>query len=286
MTHITFIHGMGPQPPSGRLLSHWKGALAQDGGIDLRNENVSACMVHWADVFHGARWSLDLSLAPADELLRGYELWRGSLEDDGRRLVEALERQRPARSDEPTAELLDWDGITDSVMEVFFRDVHDYLRNVNGAQEEIRASVVQALQDAPTTTGHVVVAHSMGSVIAYDCLKRVQDCPEVGALVSFGSPLGWSAIQERLEPDYSEHDGYPGDTVREGWRNVFDPADIVVGLNGALAGDYRRGGETVIDDRPQENGGWLTARHDALAYLRGAPLRDAIREALAASGGA
>jgi hypothetical protein len=286
MAHITFIHGMGPQPDSGDLLRSWQRALAQDGGIDLGREDVSVSMVYWADVFHDLQRALGPLPATREELERSRALWRGSLDDDGRLLVEALEGELLTQRAELAAELLDWDWITDTVMELFFGEVNGYLRNVNGAQEQIRARVVKALRDERASTGHVLVAHSMGSVIAYDCLKRVHDCPGVGALVSFGSPLGWSAIQELLEPDYSQHDGYPDHTVRDGWSNVFDRLDFVVAGNWELAEDFKRGGQAVIYDRDQQNDEPLGSRHDAVAYLRGAALRGSIREALAATGGA
>ena len=57
-------------------------------------------------------------------------------------------------------------------------------------QRTIRERFVQALASPQVSRPHIVVAHSMGTVIAYDCLKRVAACPEVDGLITLGSPLG------------------------------------------------------------------------------------------------
>ncbi len=68
------------------------------------------------------------------------------------------------------------------------REAHHYLfnvkyRNPDGdvyqVQDEIRDRFVKQLKkDAADNQGgkHIVVGHSMGTVIAYDCLKRFDDC--------------------------------------------------------------------------------------------------------------
>ena len=73
------------------------------------------------------------------------------------------------------------------IMKEFLRDVHHYLFNEEtspqpGAhykvQDEIRGRMIKALQEgAAKSAPHVVVSHSMGTVIAYDCLMRVPECP-------------------------------------------------------------------------------------------------------------
>ena len=71
-------------------------------------------------------------------------------------------------------------------------------------QDEIRRRFVGALERdrAGNTSGrHVVVSHSMGTVIAYDCLKRVPECPQVDFFVTIGCPLGVSEIRDKLRPE-------------------------------------------------------------------------------------
>jgi pimeloyl-ACP methyl ester carboxylesterase len=123
------------------------------------------------------------------------------------------------------------------------------------------------------------VSHSMGTVIAYDLLRRVPECPAVDALVTIGSPLGLDEIQDRFRPEWTRADGFPGEKVRSGrWVNVFDRLDPVAGFDPSLANDYRRGGTAIITDIHEPNhGAW---RHDIAKYLAGPRLRAALRELL------
>ena len=97
--------------------------------------------------------------------------------------------------------------VKERLMDILLRDVHHYLFDVEFSsrpgpgcriQEEIRRRFLKRLREGAEKPGpHVVVSHSMGTVIAYDCLKRVPDCPPVDALVTIGSPLGLDEIQDK-----------------------------------------------------------------------------------------
>src|SRR5205085_593575 len=156
----------------------------------------------------------------------------------------------------------------------FLRDVHDYLFNADSSprpgehykvRDEIRSRFVRAVKDAPQDDVHVVVSHSMGTVIAYDCLKNVADCPRVDALVTIGSPLGLDEVQDKLDPGYSRRDGYPDFRSSTPWVNLFDRLDPVCGFDPILANDFARGGVKAIDDVQVVNpGSW---RHSAVKSL-------------------
>ena len=162
------------------------------------------------------------------------------------------------------------------LMSVFLRDVHHYLFNATSTprgetyqvQDEIRHRFVTALTEARAADPngpHVVVAHSMGTVIAYDCLKRVPECPPIDALFTMGSPLGLDEIQDKLHPEWTRADGYPSARVASGWTNVVDRLDVVASLDPIIANDYRRGGSAAVNDVVVDNGGlW---RHDMSKYL-------------------
>lgn len=124
---------------------------------------------------------------------------------------------------------------------------------------------------------HVVISHSMGTVIAYDCLKRVEDCPKVDALFTLGSPLGLDEIQDKLKPEWSRDDGFPGN-VQTAWVNVFDKLDPVAGFDPSFAHDYLRTGERVVEDIHEPS--WGKWRHSITKYLYGPKLRSRLRELL------
>jgi hypothetical protein len=119
----------------------------------------------------------------------------------------------------------------------------------------------------------------MGTVIAYDCLKRVGDCPRVFALMTLGSPLGIDEIQDKLRPEWRRHDGFPSTTVETEWINIADPLDVVCGPDPKIANDYRKNGESVVVDHSVSNTGlW---RHNLVEYFHREPPRDELRRLLA-----
>jgi len=161
------------------------------------------------------------------------------------------------------------------VLNAFLRDVHHYLFNVEyappgGTPVPIQTTIRKRFLDALTAPGvsrpHVVVSHSMGTVIAYDCLKRVADCARVDALITLGSPLGLDEIQDQLQPEWTRADGFPHAKVAGGWVNVFDRLDPVCGFDPELANDFRKSGAGTVSDVPVQNdGAW---RHSITKYLR------------------
>jgi hypothetical protein len=174
------------------------------------------------------------------------------------------------------------------MMKIWLRDVHHYLFNAESSprpgevfrvQDVIRERVCQALAAGTAEPGpHVLVTHSMGTVIAYDCLKRVAACPAVDGLMTIGSPLGLDEIQDKLKPQWSRADGYPAERLGGRWVNVYDPLDPVAGLDPRLANDYRRQGALAVEDILEKN--WGTWRHDIAKYFKGHELRSRLAELL------
>ena len=84
--------------------------------------------------------------------------------------------------------------------------------------------------------------------------------------MTIGSPLGIDEVQDKLQPEWRRHDGFPSATLRGPWSNVADRLDVVCGLDPRLANDYREGGAAVVADHFVENTGWW--RHGIVQYLR------------------
>lgn len=318
MAHVTFIHGIANKPEPDPLLKLWRRSLAQGGGLDLGTEGVTSSMVYWADVMYpepleeeAAQESLEaveaLGADPVDmSWQEGGEdsLWAAQL---AAKLQSALLAQEavtatatpgepavppPLPSGGLTQEaneriLLPW-FVKERLMETLLRDVHHYLFNVQhsprpGAsfrvQDEIRRRFLAAMVEGSKQSGpHIVVSHSMGTVIAYDCLKRVSECREIDALVTIGSPLGLDEVQDKLQPGWSRKDGFPHERVHGGWVNVYDRFDPVAGFDPKFANDYRRDDKAVVLDINEQNSGkW---RHNISKYLSGVKLRGALRELL------
>jgi hypothetical protein len=170
------------------------------------------------------------------------------------------------------------------MMRVLLRDVHHYLFNTSHSprpgskfkvRDEVRGRFVSDL-GAVDNGPHVVVAHSLGTVIAYDCLKRVADCKKIDLLVTLGTPLGLSEVQDKLKPEWSKDDGFPDGLPR--WVNVVDRLDPVCAADPKIANDYQHKKQAVVVDEVVSNGGVM--RHPPDKYFRQPVVQAAIKEGL------
>jgi hypothetical protein len=315
MPHVTFIHGIANKPEKELLLRIWRESLARDGGVDLGAEGVTSSMVYWADVLYDrpqqemaeyentdtviAREDPEIDMGwqaePADEEEAAWVAGIASKLNFDAEAPDADEEYAPRLDDMEELERLDFERIPlpwwlkRRLMKVLLRDVHHYLFNKQHSprdgvtyrvQEEIRQRFVAALQAGAATDGpHVVVSHSMGTVIAYDCLKRVDGCPAVDALMTIGSPLGLDEVQDKLKPGWSRSNGFPAERLRStDWVNVYDRLDPVAGFDPNLANDFQLDRRRKVDDINEQNyGRW---RHNISKYLGGRELRAALRRQL------
>jgi hypothetical protein len=68
----------------------------------------------------------------------------------------------------------------------------------------------------------IVIGHSLGSVVAYDAVRARLAGGSLPLLLTLGSPLGLSAIREKLRP---KPPGFPAAARK--WVNIASPDDIV-----------------------------------------------------------
>jgi hypothetical protein len=310
MGHVTFIHGIGNKPEPQVLLEQWRVALLDDDGVDLDAIGVTSSMVYWADLLYAApapaaaaHESNSLELQQSVDAEDADLTWLLDVPSSERAFVERLGEQvgLAAVTSGP-------DGVPDPIlpasaleavplppwlkrrlMRVFLRDVHHYLFDAEFSprpnesfrvRRDVRSRAVQVLAQGADQPGpHVVIGHSLGSVVAYDVLTDVDDAPVVDALVTVGSPLGLSEVQSALTPPWTSYDGWPARRLGDGtWTNVADPLDPVCGLDRKIAKDYQRAGASLVSDmRVANRGSW---RHSVTKYLGQPQLRQCLVEAL------
>jgi hypothetical protein len=126
-------------------------------------------------------------------------------------------------------------------MEVHLRDLKRYERNQNGIADDIRSMLkVPLLAAAGGEHPVLLIAHSMGSVIAYDSLWELSHSHgnplTIDLLLTMGSPLGQRFIRRRINGhDESGKDRYPGN-IRY-WKNLTAVGDLTA-LDAKLADDF------------------------------------------------
>jgi hypothetical protein len=126
-------------------------------------------------------------------------------------------------------------------MQVHLRDLRRYLSDDNGIAAHTRRMLKVPLQAAALAHRPVLLlAHSMGSVIAYDALWELShDAPDrarVDLLLTLGSPLGQRYMQNRLKgADKTGYGRYPSNIRR--WKNLTAVGDLT-SLDRELANDF------------------------------------------------
>lgn len=110
-------------------------------------------------------------------------------------------------------------------------DARNYARSAD-VRAAVHGIVLAALEEVPPGSRIVVLAHSLGSVVAADTIKKFPEGLQVPALVTIGSPLG--AIAEFRGRDLDE---FPFDRLGA-WVNVFDPRDPITSGRG-IADHFR-----------------------------------------------
>ncbi len=104
-------------------------------------------------------------------------------------------------------------------------DAKNYARSAD-VRAAVHSIVLASLEAVPAGSRIVILAHSLGSVVAADIIKKLPEGLYVPALVTIGSPLG--AITEFRGRDLDE---FPFDRLGA-WVNIFDPRDPVTGGRG------------------------------------------------------
>lgn len=288
--HVTFVHGLANKPAPSDLRRIWLEALrapvSGDGGFDLGAAGVSDSFVYWADLFYDSPLSatdyestsfesasdkISASLSGANTSVPSDE-WMHAMRQHYPEAGDSYP-EPPVAPNLPRFERIPLPGfVKQAIMAEYLREAHDYLFNVKGIRDTIRARVIGDMKRCPDGTRRVLVGHSQGTLIAYDVMTAVADCPPIDGFMTIGSPLGVDEVQDRLV--WTRDNGFP-DKLQGEWVNVFDPFDLVARPDRRLANDFRKSGKSAVIDVEEEN--WGSWRHSATKYLKGPSLREHLR---------
>ena len=138
-------------------------------------------------------------------------------------------------------------------------------------QEEVRRLVTERLTRSLREETRCVVAHSLGSIVAYETLCKLPP-GQRHTLITLGSPLGLpNLIFDRLKPAPIKGRGVWPAAVRT-WVNITDPHDIVASvkqLQPLFGGQLQ---DVTVSNE--------ACAHDAVPYLTAEETGRAILEAL------
>jgi hypothetical protein len=141
--------------------------------------------------------------------------------------------------------------------------------------ERIRACIQSKVSAAIDADTKIIIAHSLGSVVAFEVVHHLNAGQELPLLITLGSPLGLrNIIYERLKP---QPPFYPPNLHR--WLNIADKNDFVAAepclskLFSVQLPPHAEFENKLVDNGPRA--------HDAECYLRNAEVGSAVGALLA-----
>ena len=299
---IVYVHGIGNKPIESTLKCQWDHSLfGFDAGARTR-------LAYWVnreyyplpiDATCGSGDTTEVEEGPTGRALSvAAHLAQTSLEDEAAaltsnrkerdvllRIAKRIDEQEPdVPRQGPRAAgvqgyilplpptLRRW--ITRKLTRAFLRDVHDYLF-VPQRRALMRQSVLERLQ--PGGGPFVVIAHSQGSMIAFDVLSELDaNAYQIPLFVTIGSPLGITEVQDELKILLGTKKlGVPRCVAR--WLNICDANDPVA-ADATLRDDYSGG--SLLEDVQATNLDSPAHPHSGSGYLRLDVVRRAVRDAV------
>lgn len=252
---IIGIHGLHNKPSRFQLTRWWKKSILE-GLVSVARKRIRFrfVLVYWAHFLYPRPLSrrfrkethpfyLSEPYQPAHK--RG-PLKTGFLRKYGLRVTDFLTNLLflNGRVKSPVNSLWDW------LIRRFFKDLDVYYNQPlkRKLRRRIAGKILIREQLLKTLKKHrkrkiMLIAHSMGSIIAYDVLNTLpQDC-KVHTFVTIGSPLGFPAIKHQIMLENQGkhkrgHDLYVPDAVQAQWINLSDLRDKVA-LDYKLKDDFK-----------------------------------------------
>ena len=284
---IIGIHGLGNKPRKEILQEWWKKAMLE--GLKRTAQDFEFPqfeMVYWADILHEK---------PLDENIKDkkHPLYLDEI------YVPSSNKKQKANHD-IRKKILDWydeaadkiflnDDMTinysyipDTIVHNYFKDLEAYYLNntisSNGeviyARDEIRNRVANVLKKYKNHD-IFLIAHSMGSIVAFDILTFSMPRLKINTFATIGSPLGIPFVRSRIamEQEIVLHEDRKLKTPKgvHKWYNFSDLEDVVA-INYSLKDDFdenRKGVKAVdfiVDNDYEINK--IKNPHKSYGYLR------------------
>ena len=263
--YIIGLHGLRNKPPA-KLLKQWWDLALREGleRISHPSRKIPFDLIYWADNMYPE--PLDPSMTDQDHeyyLSERYQWGVSATPEDVSgnlsKLRRYLEKQLHQIFLNPDLSL-NYEEITDKFFRHFFKDLDKYFSiadvdDTTGESTRVKIqNKVLDMLDEHADDRILLIAHSMGSIIAYDVMTRYPErCSHIDMLITIGSPLGLPVIQGKLAHGIpaGERTGNQLKTpsfLRGRWINFSDPEDTVA-FDQLLSDDYETNDSGV---RPED----------------------------------
>ena len=297
---ILGIHGLGNKPPM-TLLKEWWIRSIREGfkKINFIQSRLPFELVYWAFYLHPV--ALDPNEKNSESIYYLEDPYVPSGTHDKKKpnvfrqkVLEYLEKQLDKlmlREDFS----INFSAISDLIIRRFFKDLDIYFNSncVDEAHKEClaRNAIRSELYDQLLKYRHkkiLLIAHSMGSIIAYDVLMRHSEQLNIDTFVTIGSPLGVPVLMQKLAREHrTKINGQlqlqTPECIRTAWYNFSDLNDKVA-FNYNLGDDFKpnRWGVLPIDAVVFNDYVFNEVHnpHKAYGYLRTPEVAEIVRQFL------
>jgi hypothetical protein len=282
MSRVVLVHGIGQEVKGPQtLLADWYPALC-DGltlaGADGSLNRADVVVGFYGDIFRrpGGR-RLDGPLLDSTDVTDSLEAgWLRVWWEEAARLETAVKGPHdPGRIRTPYWIQRALNALSHST---FFADCSEHMLISSARQvrrylteSQTRSAARDRVAACVTSDTRVIVAHSLGSVVAYEAMCAAPGWRDI-TLVTLGSPLGIrNLVFDRLEPPPICGKGCWPQSAKQ-WINIADHGDIVA-LNKSLAPLFAGPVADVLVD----NG---AKAHDVRPYLTARETGQAVSQSL------
>jgi len=241
---IIGIHGLGNKPPK-YLLEEWWRLSINEGLKKIKSHfaDYDFELVYWADSLHPDPLNPfeddeDNELFLSEKYEPTAKVKRVKSNGFRENFINFFKKQRDKILFNETLHVK-FPSLTDLIIKHFFKDLDIYLtqqcveKNKADclAQDIIRDKLADILQKHKEKE-ILFIAHSMGTIVAYEVLIDIEDEVNIDSLITIGSPLGVPFIFEKLKNDKSIVPGEESklrtpDNILTEWINLADLDDKI-----------------------------------------------------------
>ena len=267
---IICIHGRLNKPQESTLINWWKSAIKE--GLD--KNTASSLNFPIIEMAYHADISYPDGPIPDDNVDYPYKrAKRGALKFYKEDLFDHLKETAGSILGDTFDRLFESYPIlsetSQTILESYLEDLSKYYSD-KVRREEINKRLKEILLHYKDNE-IILVAHSMGSIIAYDVLRELgRDTAHPGFIVehlfTIGSPLGLIPIKGNILNNHKKL--RTPSCVRTSWLNFSDPHDIVCCLDPYLKDDYEPNSSSIRVEDILVHNDYPGNEHSSYGYLR------------------
>ncbi len=295
------VHGLGNKPPADIFKQWWINAIFEGfRRLGSERSSIKFELVYWAKYIHSQ--PLNPSVEDPENPLYLEEPYMPSTssfltpkKSNRKKFLDYLEKQmdKLMLNEDLT---INFSAITDLIIHHYFRDLEIYYskdEKAVGSQTNVSTAIKDDLKNTLLKYKNqeiLLIAHSMGTIIAYEVLQELREQMTVNTFITMGSPLGVPVIMGKIHAGLAEHIPDFGklsvpENIQNKWINFSDLEDKVA-INYDLADDIVPNSRNIeIEDIEVHNDYAYKGKsnpHKLYGYLRTPEVSRAIMEFLQA----